>query len=99
MELYILSSQVDVQKQAEAYITTGDLASAPEDYAVAFYNDQSKDHSGTLGEHAASVKPGSVEFIQVDLSDLKRVAQVAKDLAGKLDRLDLVSFILAFEKY
>lgn len=85
--VHIISHQEEVAKQAQEYIKTGDLKSAPKDYAEGFGSQ--KDASGEGGQGG-----GSVEWEQCNLEDLKDVARVAKSLAGKLERLD-GAFLLA----
>ncbi|KAK4699834.1 hypothetical protein P7C70_g6420, partial [Phenoliferia sp. Uapishka_3] len=83
--LYVLSSSEKTGKDGVAYIKSGNLSDAPNDYAEGF--GKGEDTSGG-GE-----KTGKVEFVQVNLEDLKQTGEVAKSLAGKLERLDLLACI------
>ncbi|GAA5940059.1 hypothetical protein JCM3775_003266 [Rhodotorula graminis] len=84
-DVTILGSQQATADAAVAYIKTGELARAPQDYQDSFsgilgtWTDNSADGAKESGEVRARV---------VDFKDLKAVAKVAKDLAGSLDRLD-----------
>ncbi|GAA5904992.1 hypothetical protein JCM8208_007654 [Rhodotorula glutinis] len=84
-DVTILGSQQTTADAAVAYIKTGELARAPQDYQDSFsgirgtWTDNSADGAKESGEVSARV---------VDFKDLKAVAKVAKDLAGSLDRLD-----------
>ncbi|BGP26909.1 short-chain dehydrogenase/reductase SDR family protein [Rhodotorula toruloides] len=77
----LLSSKQETGKAACEYIKTGDLGKAPHDYKEGF---------GTQGDNSANgaTEDGQVEWRHMDGTDLKEVADVAKKLAGELDRLD-----------
>lgn len=84
-----------VGEQAVAYIRSGDLSAAPEDYAAGFGSQG--DESGAVGEKNV-LQEGEVEWVSVDLEDLKDVARVAKETVEKIEqteqkRLDGVFFL------
>jgi NAD(P)-dependent dehydrogenase (short-subunit alcohol dehydrogenase family) len=79
--LHIISASKETADKALAYIKTGDLKLAPDDYQAGF--GRQEDLSGAGGKES-----GEVEWIECDLEDLKQVAEVAKSLSQKLDRLD-----------
>ncbi|GAA5847117.1 hypothetical protein JCM9279_002696 [Rhodotorula babjevae] len=84
-DVTILGSQQATADAAVAYIKTGELSRAPQDYQDSFsgilgtWTDNSADGAKESGEVSARV---------LDFKDLKAVARVAKELAGSLDRLD-----------
>ncbi|GAA6016804.1 hypothetical protein JCM10207_003257 [Rhodosporidiobolus poonsookiae] len=80
-DVLIMGSQLETASAAESYIKTGDLDQAPHDYKAGFGS--MHDASGEGGTESGEVKSKVVDF-----KDLKAVARVAKELAGKYDRLD-----------
>lgn len=90
MKLYVLSHSKSTADSGVAYIKLGDRNDAPEDYKEGFGSGED-----TSGAGGIPGKEGSVDWIQCNSEDLKEVAQVAKDLATKLDRLDLVCQIVS----
>ncbi|GAA5972519.1 hypothetical protein JCM11641_001881 [Rhodosporidiobolus odoratus] len=80
-DVLVMGSQQQTADAALAYIRSGDLATAPHDYAAGFgtFKDASGEGGAQNGKVAAKV---------VDFQDLKAVSKVAKELANSYDRLD-----------
>jgi NAD(P)-dependent dehydrogenase (short-subunit alcohol dehydrogenase family) len=82
-KVVITGSQQTTTDQALAYIKSGKLEDAPEDYASSFgltFRDASSDGATTPGEVSAKV---------VDFKDLGALSKVAKELASEFKTLDL----------
>ncbi|BGP34578.1 hypothetical protein JCM10296v2_006400 [Rhodotorula toruloides] len=77
----LLGSKQETGNAACEYIKTGDLDKAPHDYKEGFGAQRDNSANG-------ATKDGQVEWRHMDGTDLKEVADVAKTLAGELDRLD-----------
>lgn len=80
--LYVLSHSEETARSGVAYVKSGALGDAPADYAEGFGNGEDLSGGGD--------KTGKVEFVKCNLEDLGEVGSVAKGLADKLDRLDMV---------
>lgn len=81
-KVVITGSQEVTSKQALAYIKSGKLEDAPEDYASSFgltFRDASSDGATTPGEVISKV---------IDFKDLSAVAKLAKELASEFKTLD-----------
>lgn len=91
-KVHIIGSNESNAEAAIAYIKTGDLKSAPDDYAAGFGHQE--DLSGEVDKNiVATVEGGQVEWTHCDLHDLNEVAKVGKELAQNLDKLDGCFFI------
>lgn len=77
----LLGSKQETGDAACEYIKTGDLDKAPHDYKEGFGAQRDNSANG-------ATKDGQVEWRHMEGADLKEVADVAKTLAGELDRLD-----------
>jgi len=84
--LHIISQTAEVGNAAEAYITTGDIHTAPKDYQEGF-------GSGTDTSGEGGSKTGSVQLYNCELADLNDVAKTAKEIKDKVDRLDIFAAI------
>ncbi|GAA5947787.1 hypothetical protein JCM10213_002112 [Rhodosporidiobolus nylandii] len=82
-DVLIIGSQDVTAEAAVAYIKTGSLEAAPEDYRASFgtFHDASGDEGKGDGEVSAKV---------CDFKSLKAVAALAKELASTYERLDLL---------